>query len=368
MWLGMLLGTLFARRKGARSAAEAERRFLDLRPPVPRSEADRLTELSGGRLRWRPDGVQEIGFNIRLQFGTDGIARYVTFGRGLSPELDIEGVRMGMPLERLLRLHPALVAGVQPLPSRPGAAPWVPHDGLTTRSGHPMTIVVSEGHVVGITIGMPHAATPARDPSADRDDRRQAIRADIAARRQRRRAWLGNLATTRAEDDAMLAAWMAETDGAGPLARWLMEHATPDERHAVALGWNWDAGLEPLFWMIRREDCDQATALLVFALAEPDYYADYDRRIGDVPEVNIDGFWLTSEILDRWQRGFYARSEIAWKPDYDVGEQVLDRAGRACNVPAAMKGSLHGRQVEAQETDGFLPIVTGIEGRSGPAA
>ena len=46
-------------------------------------------------------------------------------------------------------------------------------------------------------------------------------------------------------------------------ADWL-RRADPDQRHVAALSWNWDYGLAPLLWIIRREDCDKATALHVF--------------------------------------------------------------------------------------------------------
>ncbi|MEO3470267.1 DUF4274 domain-containing protein [Roseomonas sp. CAU 1739] len=361
MWLGPLLSILFSKRKAAQSSAEAARRFLDLRPPVPRSEAERLTAMSGGRMRWRSDGVQEDGFSVWLNFGPDGVARDIIFGRGFPPHLDIDGLRIGLPLPDLLRRHPTLVPGApSAAPSaRPGVPRWVPYTGAMTASGHAITIAVADNQVVAFTLGLPREAARDRDFGREWEVRQREMRESMAARRAQRRRHLGNPSTTRGDDDAMLATWAREEKAAGArIAGWLTGGASSDERHALVLGWNWDHGVEPLFWIVRREDCDVATALHVFDLAQPDDAAHYDDRLSEMPDAFEEGFWLTSEIFERWGRGFYRRSELAWTPVMGPADRVLGRDGRARPVPARMNTPIEGRHVSPDMfEDGFLPGV-----------
>jgi hypothetical protein len=105
-------------------------------------------------------------------------------------------------------------------------------------------------------------------------------------------------------------------------ARWLETESGPDDWHCVAAGWNWDAGEDPLWWIVTRPDCDRATALMVFWKAGPYHY------IGCPPaeSVNADDIDLYHAIRARWAAGYYTRSELAFDCETDV--HAIDFAGQ----------------------------------------
>jgi hypothetical protein len=95
-------------------------------------------------------------------------------------------------------------------------------------------------------------------------------------------------------------------------ARWLMATSDPDIWHIVATNWNWDYGHAPLLWIVRQKNCDIATALEIFFLAEPSYYFRWVDDRASVPTDNLDMFDFLTELRQRLVQGFYQRSEIAF--------------------------------------------------------
>jgi hypothetical protein len=95
-------------------------------------------------------------------------------------------------------------------------------------------------------------------------------------------------------------------------ARWLLATSDPDIWHVVATRWNWDYSHAPLLWIIRQENCDIATALEVFFLAEPSYYFRWVNDRSSVPADNLEMFDFLAEVRQRLARGFYKRSQIAF--------------------------------------------------------
>jgi len=96
-------------------------------------------------------------------------------------------------------------------------------------------------------------------------------------------------------------------------ARWLMATPDPDVWHIAATRWNWDYDRAVPLWIIRQKDCDIATALEVFFLAEPSYYFRWVNDRSSVPTGwELEAFDFLAEIRERLARGFYKRSEIAF--------------------------------------------------------
>jgi len=354
VWLGMLIGVLLGRRRAARPSEDTEWRFVDIRPPIPREEAQRLAGWSGGRMTWDRSGVQQAGFSVRVEFHGGRRANIVAFTQDFPPKLVVDRLQIGLPLDELLRRYPSLTRDAPVLdPERPAPPEGIgtaTYAGACTQSGHEIVVTLRDDRVVGFSLGV--TGTHERGKAFLRtfyESRRKAAE-NVAARKRQRERFMGNLATTRDDDDAMLAAWARDHEDGPRLARWLRTRATPDDWHACALTWNWDFGLQPLFWIIRREDCDVATALHIFSLAEPSYYITFNHRPEEIPEVNIEGFWLSSEIFERWRSGFYKRSELAWSDVGGMPKRLLGRDGRAHRIPEAMKAPLAGRSVS---TEGF---------------
>ncbi|HEX4410907.1 MAG TPA: DUF4274 domain-containing protein [Xanthobacteraceae bacterium] len=95
-------------------------------------------------------------------------------------------------------------------------------------------------------------------------------------------------------------------------ARWLAATSDPDIWHIAAKNWNWDYSHAPLLWIIRQKNCDIATALEIFFLADPSYYFRWVNDRSSVPTNNLEMFDFLAELRRRLAQGFYKRSEIAF--------------------------------------------------------
>lgn len=344
---------------------EPQAHFVNLRPPIRWADRPLLTRLSGGRLTWE-GGFPRGDFGVSIWFVSDrtpGIATRIIFEANFPPHLSVERLQIGLPLDEVLRRYPALKLEVFEYEDmdeedrrRWLARGFDDYIGAFTATGHEIMVRVRDGRVVQFRISCP-GEQEAEDALRRQDFAiRKKVRLEMAARKRREQRFLASLTTTRAQDDVMLNQWAREHEDGPRLARFLKK-ATPDDWHAVATSWNWDNDLDPLFWIIRRPDCDKATVLWIFHLGEPDEFCEYAGRIADVPGMHLKHVWLASEIFDRWTRGFYTRSELAFAPVAGSPDQVLDRAGQVHPVPASMTGTLAGRVVSADGyEEGFPPL------------
>jgi Domain of unknown function (DUF4274) len=114
----------------------------------------------------------------------------------------------------------------------------------------------------------------------------------------------------------------------------------PDGWHEAANEWNWDNGVEPLAWIVNQNQCDKATALLIFHLGEPHYYAEKLAEGKDLADNQV--YALLQGIRERWLAGFYHRSELALDvSEYDDPPQAGDSDKDF--VAASMRRSQVGR-------------------------
>jgi hypothetical protein len=115
-------------------------------------------------------------------------------------------------------------------------------------------------------------------------------------------------------------------------ARWLRTSSTPDERHVAADIWNWDYSHAPLLWMIRQPDCDKATALTIFFKGQPFYYLEFVADRTKVPGHSLEIYDFLVEIRQRFAKGFYSRSEIAFD-----GEREMSSVYRSSASPTSIQ-------------------------------
>lgn len=93
---------------------------------------------------------------------------------------------------------------------------------------------------------------------------------------------------------------------------WLAE-ATPEQWHRFALGFNWDDPLEPLFWIVRQDDCDMATALTIFWRSLPGW--DIMKLANGEKVYDREEAPLIEYIAKRIGRKGFQRRKIAWDPE-----------------------------------------------------
>jgi Domain of unknown function (DUF4274) len=92
-----------------------------------------------------------------------------------------------------------------------------------------------------------------------------------------------------------------------------MEHADPTMWHYIAWNWHWDNGMMPLTWMIRQPTCDQGTALMIYWVGGPRWYAQFQSR-DEISEYHLDTYDLVKEIEQRYLAGYYTHHQIAFDP------------------------------------------------------
>jgi hypothetical protein len=197
---------------------------------------------------------------------------------------------------------------------------------------------------------------------------RQAFWKERSDREQKRRELARAWKQITDDDDAMLRTWAKHCqpwDDYSPsefvrYADWLIG-TDPDRRHVAALNWNWDYGLAPLLWIVRREDSDLATALHVFFGSSPEYYFQFDGDRSRVAEKQPDlmTFDMMMDIKARIERGFYKRSAIQF--DLSRNLEIIGRykptpAQRAAVLPANLPTSGTGRRIAHENRFGGLDM------------
>lgn len=144
--------------------------------------------------------------------------------------------------------------------------------------------------------------------------------------------------------------------------RWLTTDAGPDDWHRFALGANWGMHDPLVFeWIGAQPECDKATALTLFWLAQPDFYVEH-------PDAEAEHRRLAERVRERWLEGGHHRAELAFDPDVDAYPPDFDglrmKVGALVDdaLPPSMRQPLPGRRLEDQGD------VEGIPSRFWPEA
>ena len=112
-------------------------------------------------------------------------------------------------------------------------------------------------------------------------------------------------ATTVQEDDD----WYAQAERR---IAWLAQ-ATPEQWHSFASAFNWSDDLSPLFWIVRQDRCDMATALMIFWLSAPGW--DLMMMAKGEPDYSRPESEMVRYIAGRIAARGYRRRKIAWDAD-----------------------------------------------------
>jgi hypothetical protein len=250
---------------------------------------------------------------------SDGVIDRVSYLGHFLRDVPVCGVSIGMTADAMRNAVPELrlADGETGEPNARGAVYYVAEPALLNATLH---VGVQHGEVAGITL----RRVDIDEVLARRERQEAERRAERDREQERADRW-----KSISGPDEMLLDWAENNSdwGADPIspkvqfARWLIATPDPDAWHIVATTWNWDYGRAPLLWIIRRNNCDIATALEVFFLAEPSYYFRYGNDRSSVPaDWHLEDFDFLAEIRERLARGFYKRSKIA----FDGEQHMLD--------------------------------------------
>jgi hypothetical protein len=323
--------------------------YLQSVPDLPKPFVDTTPHDTEGK--WPPTSHYSgryLGHGATIVIDHQGWIARVGLTVALLDRAGIPGLHAGMTLSELIAAYPNL----SPEPEdKHGVQAYA---GATTPEGYELVATARNGVLLAIGLERPgaaaHHAARAAFIAAKTNEAESARR----AAEERRTRW-------RTIDDPaqMLRDWAATSDdwGKPPVrfvayAEWLIR-ATPDERHAAALNWNWDYGIPPILYIVRQPDCDLATALEIFYLAQPSYYHVFDDDPGCTNFKDEDEYGLIKEIRDGVNAGRFTRRDIAF-----LGVEPYDRylRGRAVYDPAAFRLNLQGKaRLDLEFDDGVPP-------------
>lgn len=85
------------------------------------------------------------------------------------------------------------------------------------------------------------------------------------------------------------------------------------EAHSKASSHNWDEGLAPLKRILKKPNCDIATAKMIYWLGQPHYYQQF-RKAGEIPKVNQTNYRFIKKLEKDILAGVYTTNEISFDP------------------------------------------------------
>lgn len=104
--------------------------------------------------------------------------------------------------------------------------------------------------------------------------------------------------------------------------------ASPDDWHRVALDYNWDEGVETLYWIVQQPDCDRATALDIFWKGQPAWYLYLALKEGR-DEADDPTWTMLKYIAARIHARGYTRSKIAFDATPALRQDFAELSGYA---------------------------------------
>lgn len=120
------------------------------------------------------------------------------------------------------------------------------------------------------------------------------------------------------------------------------------EQYILVKEYNWDDGTQVLNWIIDSEKCDRGTATMMFWLAEPDFYFDYQTE-EDIDEWARDVWRLLQRIVGRFRSNDFTSSRFGFIPTRQGYQTDWDSATGIWELPLSLvKGN-----------EGLKPIALG---------
>ncbi len=272
----------------------------------------------------------ERRFPVMIVLDEAGLVDSVLFGSGTPQSVELDGLKIGLSADEIAATRPE-ISYIRP--SNWGSEIWR-SDSL--RAPYYAQADVKGGVIARISFLSQSCLQRVSVVEAKEDERRRIYTAELTDKNR----W-----KTISDPEEMLDAWVEVTNYWGikdDRFKWLagrLRSANPDEWHAFATQWNWDNGLAPLIWIAKRPECDRATAAHIYWGLGPEYFAKYGCEEPDPGYWDDLSYSTIQDIVERWERGFYRRSELRWrKPDY------VDKLDfQKLRTPVGLRQTIEGR-------------------------
>ncbi|GGF15624.1 DUF4274 domain-containing protein [Hymenobacter cavernae] len=116
---------------------------------------------------------------------------------------------------------------------------------------------------------------------------------------------------------------------------------SPEELHFLLNQWNWDEGTHIPYRLLAHPACDHGTALMVYWLMDPAYYATY-ASASQVPDYQQEDFIVFKKLEDRLLNNDFNTSRIKFVPSAFAGWESQEDP----KIPAALKLASPGKEWE----------------------
>ena len=350
-----------------------------LRPGMTKADVDCLADISGGMLtsatlssesrKQKSNWPFEAAKPCQVSFDDFGVITAISFPPEATP---IAGIQAGMTKEHLIERFPDAVQLPKfDLGTTSKNSIWILHrepPGLAA-----VAFFGSKGTIDSLQFRV-------EEPLVRRVERSNAMLEDYARRRdedsrqqERERvaaqeAWQTKQQWKRtAPPNEVLLDWAKSHSawGEGPrpwidLANWMIENSTPDDRHVILQGFNWDHGLDLIAGIVRQVDTEIATVLDTFWRIEDETGMTHMVwQEGGPPNSSVDLYDLFVEIGDKLHSGFYSRSskpiefEGRRRP-LNLPETILEVQRKL--IPEIAYQSIEGRKVSDKTHKLKMPV------------
>jgi hypothetical protein len=89
--------------------------------------------------------------------------------------------------------------------------------------------------------------------------------------------------------------------------------------HEQAKHYNWDNGMEGLYQIILDDNCDKATALMIFWMGRPEWDLQFENR-EDVDSFRLDEYDFLEYLQEEYLTGkFDDKQQLSFNPKDDDG-------------------------------------------------
>jgi len=94
------------------------------------------------------------------------------------------------------------------------------------------------------------------------------------------------------------------------------QNKDPEELHAFADTWNWDAGPGALRALLENPACEAATALLIYWKTAPEFYRQFsDRDAVAAAKADVENFDFLTWIETRYAAGGFPIGRLSFDPN-----------------------------------------------------